>query len=375
MKFLNLQIVAATFLFIWPAGAQPWEFDYGGFIRTTPSFAHFSETGEDARENYRVPDAAKLDNALTYRLNKDNTLSLHFSLKADAGTHIDNLNQGKWGEEAYLLLDSPSGQYYFGQMPNAAQDLGVNRPNLSTWQATPEDIADFINNPNWRQRHHTKFYNTLNSTLINTDGSSLKFSYISPEFYNTNFGLSYIPKNNANDGLTSKFAPYFKEEAVVVALYNHFEFDFFDSEAYISYADYKKSHHEYAAGLSLYRKGWTLFGAYRQTELSDSDYEIAVRRMSTNRPAGFDGYRHAKAWNTGISYEFAMFNSTLSYFETRAKDSKARSRIINWHNSVKPYKNLGFYLGSAWVDFDTNQNNINSGKRGFAFYAGAEITF
>lgn len=358
-----------------PASAKIWTYEYGGFLRTAPGISRLAHGDRDHDREYHFPDSANLQNSLTYQYNDDTTLSMHLILKAEAGTSSDNLNQGKWGEEAYLKLDSLYGEFFIGQMPNVATELGINRANLPNWQAAPEDIANYIHNPNWKQRNRTKYYSTLNSTLINTDGSSLKFSYLTPEFYNTTLGVSYVPHNRSADGLTSKFSPYYKDAAWVASAYHHQEFSAFDAEAYLSYADYEHSHCEYAGGLALYRKGWTVFGSYRQSHAGRSDYALAQQKISYNRQAGYDGFRDSKAWNIGLSYEFAIINTTVSYFDSRAENSRARSRIINWHNSIKPYKNLGFYLGSAWVDFETGNYNIDHGKRGLAFYAGAEISF
>lgn len=375
MKLRYLIISALGLVLSRTACAQNWLYDYGGRFRAIPAYTHLTASAAPKKERWTMPESVELYNGLTYEIGQKASISLHFSLKTDSGTHTDDLNHGKWGEEAFVHADTPYGEIYLGQMPNTAVELGINSPDLSSWQTTPKDIADFISNPNWRQRNRTKYYNTPNATLINTDGSSLKLSYLTPEFYNTTLGISYTPENNANDGLTSKFSPYYKNEAYTVAAYNRQNFSLFDIEIYAAYARYQQSHNEKAGGISFYRKGWTLFGSYRKTNTSKSDFKLAEQNISYNRPAGYDGFRDAQAWNAGISYEWAVFTGILSYFESRADKNGAKNKILNLHSSIRSHKNLGFYSGIAWVDFQTGNTNMNKSKQGLAFYAGAELNF
>jgi hypothetical protein len=260
-------------------------------------------------------------------------------------------------------------------MPNTAVQLGVNRPNFDSWTVRPEEMTDFIANPNWTRRHRTKYYNTLPSTLIDTDGSSFKLSYLTPEWHGTSLGVSYIPQNNANDGLNSKFSDYHNKSGSVVTLYHRSDWRFLEAEFYAAFADYNDSHLEYAGGASLYRKGWTLFASYRQTETQSSDTPITKQTLSKNREAYFDGYRNGFAYNGGLGYEFAFLNTSLTWFESKSSDTRARNRILNWHNSVRPYKHFGVYFGAAWVDFRADRVKADSSKRGTVGYAGIELTF
>ena len=81
------------------------------------------------------------------------------------------------------------------------------------------DVVNFISNPNWvRDGKVTKFA-TLDSTAIDTDGVAPKISYISPEFYNTYLGLSYVPDAYNRAGLISRYASYKEDGGHVAALY------------------------------------------------------------------------------------------------------------------------------------------------------------
>ncbi len=374
MKIKTLFTVFAL-LYTFNVAAQNFEYEYGGTLRGLAGYVYPADEYRPDQNLFHAPIYGNLENAFTYHINENSFLKISAGLKAKTGSNLDNLNQGRWGEEVYGQFSSVYGDFYVGQMPNAAVMLGVTRPNLPTWQAAPFELVDFIDNPNWQQHNHRKYYNTLTSTAIDTDGSALKFSYMTPEYAGTTLAVTYTPENNANDGLTSKFSPYYKESAYSITLYNQHSFDFGDTEVYFSFADFAKSHKEYAGGISFYRKGWTVFASYRQSKTESSDYDIAAESVSTNTPAFFDGYRDGFAWNAGVSYEWAIVISSLNYFESRSDDNQAANRIVNWHTSIKPYKNFGFYIGFGYADFKTSRSQNESGNRGPFGYTGLEISF
>lgn len=104
--------------------------------------------------------------------------------------------------------------------------LGVNN----------SDIVDFIANPNWRRNKTGTAFRTLNSTDINTDGTAPKISYITPEFYQTVVGLTYVPDIYSRAGLVSRYADYKNEDGYVAALYNHAEFGSLSLETSLGFA-------------------------------------------------------------------------------------------------------------------------------------------
>ena len=353
------------------AYANNLNYEINSQFRALYGYTEPDNTYEQSRNNFLL--FGNINSKLSYQQNDTLSFNLHAAIKASASTYLENLNQGHWGEEVYVSMLSDYGDFYFGQMPNAASELSVTNSNLSVWQSTPANIVDFIENPNWKQNGKTKYYATLPSTAPDTDGSSLKFSYFTPEFKGTTLGLSYTPKYNANDSLISKFSSYGGKSAYSVALYNYQEFRSSDADFYISFSDYKNSHTEYGAGFSFYHKGWSLFASYLKTETQNSDKPISTQTSSKNKKAYFDDFRDSTAYNVGVSYEFAFFTSTLSYFDSYSKNTKAHNRIINLHNSIKFDKNYAIYLGFAHTDFRSyDQEDSN---KGFATYAGIQFEF
>lgn len=347
-------------------------YEYGASSRALGGYFYPKEKIYQNQNRVHAPVFANINGSLTYNFSDTASLKLATELEAKASSHLDNLNQGRWGEEVFAKFSTAFGDFYVGQMENPAAMLGVTKPNLSVWQINPTDVTDFTGSTNWRQHNRTKYYNTLTSTLINTDGSSFKLSYLTPEFKGTTLAIGFTPENNANDGLTSKFAPYYGKSSYQLAIYNYHDFDTLQTEIYAAFADFDKSHQEYAAGFSIYRKGLTLFSSFRQTETSSSDYKITTTNTSKNTLAYFDAFRNGFAFNAGVSYEFAFLTSVLSYFESKADNVNMRNRMITLHNSFKPYKHLGFYLGAGFADLE---NEIDGNAKGPFAYAGIELTF
>lgn len=368
------KIMPLLFLLFVPFTAHcgEFEYEYGATSRALTGYFYPKEKIYQNQERFHAPVYGNLNGSVTYNFSDTSSLKLATELKAKASSHLDNLNQGHWGEEVFAKFSTTFGDFYMGQMENPAAMLGVTQSNLSVWQITPTEITDFTGSPNWRQHDRTKYYNTLTSTLINTDGSSFKLAYLTPEINGTTLAIGFTPENNANDGLTSKFSPYYGKSSYQIALYNYHDFDTLQTEIYAAFADFDKSHHEYAAGLSIYRKGLTLFSSFRQTETSSSDYKITTTDTSKNTLAYFDAFRNGFAFNAGLSYEFAFLTSTLSYFESKADNVNMRNRIITLHNSIKTYKHMSFYLGTGFVDLE---NEIDGNSKGPFIYAGVELTF
>lgn len=352
------------------AFAGSFEYEYGGTLRAVAGYTEPSGNFLSGQNRFHAPMNGKLSGAAVYNFNDTTSFKFGAELKAKTGSNLDNLNFGHYGEEVYGKLQTAYGDFYAGQMQNPAALLSVVQPNLSVWQISPTEAVDFIENPNWQQHNRRKYYSTLTSAQINTDGSSFKLAYFTPEFAGTTLAFGFTPQNNANDGLTSKFAPYYDQSAYHIALYNSHEFSFADTEFYLAYADFNHSHREYAGGVSVYQQGFTLFAAYRQTE--SYDHAIADTNISSNQPAYYDAFRNGFAFTGGVSYEFALLTANLSYFEAKADNLPARTRLVTLHNSIKPYKHLGFYLGGGYAEFkDVNARE----NRGPLVYGGVEISF
>ena len=373
MKHLIFICCLLMIMIVYPTYAKSLDYDVNSKIRALYGYNFPADTFKTNQKRNHMPLYADIEGEISYKTD-DVEIGLFGTLKSKLSNNLENLNQGHWGEEVYFSVFLGFGDFYVGQMPNVAAMNAVTKSNISVWQPNNDEIVDFINNPNWYQTNKTKYYSTLVSTNPNTDGSSLKIAYFTPEYKSSSIGISYTPNNNANDSLISKFTPYYNKSSYSISFYNHQEFDFFDTEFYMSFSDYEKSHSEYATGFSLYRKGWTFLASYLKSETKRSDKPINTITLSKNKKAYFDDFRDSTAYNFAVSYEFAFLTSTLSYFDSFSKNTKASNRIINLHNSLKFDKSYSIYLGVAYAQFKNAEYDMK-GNKGLAIYTGIQFDF
>lgn len=294
---------------------------------------------------------------------------------AGADKELEDYTQGKWGEEAYAILDMPYGRVMGGQTWNVAYQFGVGAPSVGPLGVNNSDIVDFIANPNWRRNKTGTAFRTLNSTDINTDGTAPKISYITPEFYQTVVGLTYVPDIYSRAGLVSRYADYKNEDGYVAALYNHAEFGSLSLETSLGFAVFADDDREFSAGMSLSRGNWTFGGSYRRTYVDGSDYPQNVRRKPQRMSEGFDGYREGYAWNVGVGYAFGPYQAGLSYFNSKADHTGNEDRIVQFSNQYRLNKYTDLYLITAHVDYRGADDDVRGNAKGYAFIAGVGFNF
>ena len=257
-------------------------------------------------------------------------------------------------------------------MNNAAYVQGVSAPNFGALNINNGSITDFINNPNWKRRKKITSFKTINSTYINTDGDSAKFSYFSPEFYNTTFAISYVPYAYSRSGLINKHASYHNKGGVILSAYNHLELDFAEIRSSLGYAEFIDNDKEYSAGLSFYRKGFTFGGSYRRTNRNGKNH---AAKKNYELPEFFDAYRDSKAYNIGFGYEIGPFKAALTYFNAKAKKADFEDRIIQLSGEYQIKKHLKLYSAVAHAEFSGTKNELSQNNQGYAFIFGAGIDF
>ena len=303
----------------------------------------------------------------TYSFTNEYSTSLIGYFMIDSAKEVENYNQGIWGEEVYMLTETPFGDISIGQNANVAYDFAVGAPNVAGIHVNNTELVNFINNPNWYKKGHKVSYKTLNSTYINTDGASFKASYVTPEFYGIKFGATFIPETYSQSGLVSKKADYKDKSAYVLGAYGSWDIWDYELETSLGFADYRKNDTEYSAGASIYHKGWTLGASYRKTEVNSHDYAIDKANL-------YDAYREGRAYNIGISYAFGPLTTGLSYFDSKSKNTSNHDEIISFSNSWQYNKHLTFSLTTAHLLSKGEDNNIKNNSKGYAFVLGVELS-
>lgn len=359
-----------------PAVAGEWDFDVSGNASALYGYSDVAKRYERLHDNNHTPSEAEIGLSAEYKFD-NSAYNAGFYLDAAVGAdkEVEDYTQGKWGEEAYAILDTPYGRIMGGQTWNVAYQFGVGAPSVGPLGVNNSKIVNFIANPNWQRNKAGTSFRTLNSTDINTDGTAPKISYITPEFYQTVVGLTYVPNIYSRAGLVNRNADYKNEDGYIASLYNHSEIGRFGLETSLGFAIFAEDDSEFSAGMSLSYGNWKFGGAYRRTDVDGSAYAPNVRNRPLRQPEGFDGYREGYAWNIGMSYSFGPYQTGISYFNSRADESSREDRIVQFSNQYQLNKYTDLYLIAAHVDYTGADDDIRSNAKGYAFVAGIGLNF
>lgn len=344
-----------------PFAALAGEWDYGvdghaqGLYGYSDEGKHNQGTGQ-----------GNVDSYIGYNFDDDTALTFHLDLMGGIDQEIEDYNQGRWGEEAYGVLESAYGQVMLGQVFNVASLFHNGAPAVGALSSN-NDVADFIANPNWKRNSKETKFATLNATDINTDGVAAKINYISPEVYGTAVGFSYMPDSYNRRGLINKHTGYAHKDGFVGAIYSDQSWEWFDSKTSFGYGQYHGNDKDYSLSLNLSRGNWNIGGGWRKTYIDGDDKSSPNREL----PLDFDGYREGSAWNIGLGYEIGPFASALTYFDSKAKDSDNRNKIVAFSNQYQFNKYTDFYLAAAYVDYHSTDDS----KSGYALVTGLGVNF
>lgn len=357
-----MKIFPLAFVFvIYPTAlfAGEWEYNIEGHAQSAYGYT-------DIKKHNHGVGQGNIDSSAKYTIDADTSFGIHLDIMGGIDQELQDYNQGRWGEEAYGVVDSVFGQIMLGQVYNVASLFHNSAPTVGILSSN-NDIVDFIANPNWRRTAKETKFATLNSTEINTDGVAPKINYISPEFYGAGVGLSYIPDSYNRRGLENKHAGFAHKDGFAGALYYDNDWGFFESKTSFGYAQYHGNDKEFSHSTSLSRGNWSLGGGFRKTYIDGDDKSA----QSENLPEFFDGYREGIAWNIGIGYEIGPVSSSLSYFDSKADHSENRNKMVAFSNQYQFNKNIDIYAAAAYVDYDSNVED----KSGYAFVLGMGVNF
>ena len=368
--FMLLCCVAST--------ANAGDFFYG-YNATATGFYGYSDYADSYRQKYKhnhTPVVAEVSTFAGYRFENADELTFGAEAQIADGKEVEDYNHGEWGENLYMTYTSEQyGEVTVGQIYNAAYQMAVGAPSIGAFRANNSSITDFIANPNWQRHSRVASYRTLNSTFLNTDADAVKLSYTTPIFYKTKMAFSYTPDNYSEAGLINKHSRYDNRSSYAVGLSNDLDLDYAEVESSLGYAYNRKNNQEVSAGLSIYRKGWTLGGSYRKSWTDSHDYELNERPAnSTYMPEYFDGYRKGHAFNVGISYEIGPLKTGLTYFAAYADKTDNKDKIITWANRFAVNKYAAIYVAGAYAEYKGN-GEIKDNNRGCAGIVGLELTY
>ena len=354
------------------AAAGEWDLDISGSARGVYGYSDVSERFEKKDRNNHGVGVGELNASAVYTFDDDDySLGFYLDLMGGIDRELQNYNQGRWGEEAYAIADSPYGRVLLGQTFNVAAQFHEGAPAVGAL-ADNGDVVDFISNPNWKRNRRETRFATLNSTYINTDGVAPKVSYITPEFYGTAAGFSYVPDAYNRRGLINGHASYSRKDGWIGAVYTAQDFAGLNLDASAAAARFHDNDTEFSASLHLSYGNWSLGGGWRKTYIDGRDKQ---KSRDSRLPALFDNYREGQAWDAGIGYQIGPFKSALSYFEAKADRTENRDKIWTFSNQYQLNKYAEVYLATAHVDFEGDDHSAADNNQGWAFVGGVGFNF
>lgn len=358
---MKLYQTVVLFLILLPtfAKAGEWNYNIEGYAQGLYGYT-------DTKKHNHGVGKANINTSVEYIFNNDDRFSLNLDIMGGIDKELQDYNQGRWGEEAYVIYDSAFGQIMFGQVYNVAS-LFHNGAYTTGALSTPSDVVDFLSNPNWRRTSKETYFATLNSTDINTDGVAPKINYISPEYKGTAIGFSYMPNSYNRRGLINKHANYAHDDGFVGAIYNDIDFNFFSTQASFGYAQYHGNDKEFSYSLRINKGNWHIGGGYRKTYIDGDDKS----KKSQDLLSDFDGFRESEAWNIGIGFEFGPIQSSLNYFESSSDNTDNQNKMVAFSSQYQFNEYIDIYMAAAHTDYE----NIYESKSGYAIVSGIGVKF
>lgn len=363
---------AVLMVFATESSAGEWNFEAFGKAKMLYGYSSFDSAYRHNHSHNHLPARITGSVMAQYQFDNGYQLGAYADLHYGADQQLKDYNHGVWGEEVYGVFDSPYGKLIFGQSYNAAYQLGVSAPSIGVLEVNQSDIVNFVSNPNWQRNHLGTGYRTLNSTDINTDGTAVKATYISPEFNGgTLFGFSYVPNSYSRDGLINRNASYKNKPGYIASVYHSEDIGGFTVSGSLGGAYFADNDQEVSFGANIYRKGWTLGGGIRRTWVNH--YDAKMNRPVRKSFNEFDAYRDAWAYNAGIGYEIGPFKTALTYFYSKADGKDYEDKVIQLSGAYQLNSYLTIYTAAAHGEF-AGATSADSNK-GYAGIAGVGVKF
>lgn len=371
IKYFLFALIA---LFPSLAAAGGWDIDVSGHAQGIYGYSHRPRRFKSNDKNNHIVGQGDVSFSAAYSFDDDYSASINFDVMGGIDQELKDYNQGAWGEEAYVIADSPYGRLMLGQTFNVDAQFHEGAPEAGAIGINNSEVVDFIRNPNWQRNSRGTRFATLNTTYINTDGVAPKVSYISPSFYNTMLGLTYVPDAYNRRGLVNKRASYSHDGGFVAALYSAQEFGRFKLNGSLGYAEFHDNDKEMSASLRLSRGNVSIGGGWRKTYIDGRDKQRRIE-VSEQMPLLFDNYREGQAWDIGVGYEIGPFKTALSYFESKAERTSNKDKITVFSNQYQFNQYAEVYLAAAHVDFEGADKAPADNNQGYAFMAGIGLNF
>ena len=373
-------LVSGLFLYTSPAQSMQfthdnWTFNAGGVFKALYGQNSYEKQYDNYDNRSETYSGLTINLSAAYNITPEYQVGAFYSTDTDGTNYLHDYDLNEWDEQFYGFIKSPYGQIQIGQNYNVGYLFYVGAPTTGPLGVNDSTVTNFLSNPNWFNNGGKRAaFQTLNSTQLDSDNVAAKINYISPTFYGTQFGFSYMPQAYNNQGLINGYAPYHNEEAYVFALSNTHQFGEVTLNTYLAYGLYAQDDNDYAAGMQLAWRNWTLGGSYRRTNIDGDRYPINQQINNYLTAPYFDNFREGQAWNIGTSYTYDKLTTAVTYFEAQADLTANTDKYIQWTNQYQYNKYLSLFATIAHVSFTGATNSASDSNKGYSYITGFTLS-
>ena len=352
---------------------EQWTFGVAPMFTTMFAYNSFDKKYDDLNDKTETYTGVDIFSSVEYKFNRDYNFGLYLDFNTDGNQYLKNYRGYDWDEQLYGIMTTPYGSFQYGQTYNVGYLFYTGAPSVGPLGVNDSGITNYLTNPDWSRSGRIASYRTLNSTAMNTENVATKINYISPRWKGTQIGFSYVPDTYSNEGLISKYTDYSNNDAYIFAINNQTQIGDLSINSYMGYGIYMKNDQEYALGMSLNYQGWTLGGSFHRTYIEGNDVPINQYINSYYTPELFDNYREGKAWNIGLGYKYQDYDVALTYFESKADNSKNKTEIVQFSNQYQWNEYLKLYGIIAHANF-VGSSGLSINK-GYSYMTGFRVQF
>ncbi len=375
-KFLLFLSLTTAF----PALAQAEGFEFSQSGLAGQYYGIMETKKHDNLDNMPNRLVTRIDGAVSglYRFADDSTLGAYANYTFVYRQHDKDYNDGDWRFYPYLQGESKQlGRLSIGYTYGAAFQLHQGAQEITWLGIQDSNLPYFLPSANWTNGLKSVGFATPKSTSILDDGRALKFSYFTPQIYNTVFGFSYTPDNANRRGMVSRYVNYHgPQDGYSAGMKNTWNLGE-DNNLYtsVSYGQFNGDDKEWAFGTRWVYQKFNIGTSYKKAYIDGDKNPITEKSTNPHLPDFFDNYREGEAWDFSVGYDFGRIKTNLAYLHTEAENTRHSDDLIIQSNIFEINEYFNFYAINAYINSKGDKRDSDDNNKGYAFITGLAVKY
>ena len=322
----------------------------------------------------------RVDGAVSglYRFVDDSTLGAYANYTFVYRQHDKNYDEGDWRFYPYLQGESKQlGRLSIGYTYGAAFQLHQGAQDITWIGIQDSNLPYFLTSANWTNGLKSVGFATPKSTSILDDGRAVKFSYFTPQIYNTIFGFSYTPDNANRRGMVSRYVNYDgPQDGYSAAMKNTWNLGE-NNNLYtsVSYGQFNGDDKEWAFGTRWVYNKFNIGASYKKAYIDGNKNPITEKSNNPNLPDYFDNYREGEAWDFSMGYDFGRFKTNLAYLHVESKNTRNRDDLVVQTNRFALNEWFELFWINAYINSKGFERNTDDNNKGYAVITGLALKY